>query len=118
MIPSYPIHGPLMYPQSRNASKKNRMNNDPKMNWRPLFFFKVPRNMQKVNNPHMKKYHAINPASVAPALGPALMNVKLGKSHNATKEIQNNPYEVNAVVPNVLPFRNSKIPAMICANPP
>jgi hypothetical protein len=83
-----------------------------------VFFFNVPINMQKVNNPHIKKYHAINPGSVAPALEPALINVRLGNTHNATREIQNNPYEVNAVVPKVLPFLNSIIPAIICAKPP
>jgi hypothetical protein len=61
------------------------------MNCKPVFFFNVPMNIQKVKRPHMKKYQAINPASVAPAFEPALMKVRLGKTHKATKEIQNRP---------------------------
>src|SRR3954451_16957791 len=37
---------------------------------------------------------------------------------NAQNEIQNAPYDVNAVAPNVLPVRNSHIPASSCARPP
>src|SRR4051812_38284645 len=36
----------------------------------------------------------------------------------AKKEIQNAPYDVNAVAPNVLPVLNSHMPASSCASPP
>ncbi len=77
--------------------------------------FKVPKNIAKVKNPHMKKY-----AAMAVSVGELIpdRNVVLGKSSRVTRDHQNSPYDVNATVPKVFPFLNSIIPTITCASPP
>jgi hypothetical protein len=67
------------------------MNRLAKTKEREQFFLRVPMNIIMVKNPHMKKYHARNPFSVTPAYELLPKNVILGKSHKATRDIQNNP---------------------------
>lgn len=80
------------------ASNKNSNVNDPKTTCKALLALKVPMNIPKVNNPHMNRYADISialGASPIPNFGAISMNTKVS---------QNAPYDVNAVVPKVLPF--------------
>jgi hypothetical protein len=63
----------------------------------------------------MKKYAAI--AVSVGALNPVNIEV-LGKTRRSTRDHQKSPYDVKATVPKVLPFLNSIIPTITCANPP
>ena len=73
----------------------------------------VATNMIIPKKPQKKKYQPSNPGEVAWAsLPPA------GSRSRATTLTQKRPYERKAVVPKVLPFLHSMIPAIICATPP
>jgi hypothetical protein len=65
-----------------------------------------------VNKPHMARYAAIA-VSLDAAPQPSFVS-----TISVTSDNQNRPYERNAVVANVLPFRHSMMPATICAAPP
>ena len=68
--------------------------------------------MYAVKMPHAMRYRPT--AWPASAAGTSC-------SKNCTKaqnEIQKAPYDVNATAPNVLPVRNSHMPARSCARPP
>ena len=68
-------------------------------------------NMKPVKIPHIIKYAAIAPADGA-------LKPNFGNDQIATSVNQKHPYDVNAVVPNVLFFLDSNNPAKICARPP
>ena len=97
------------------VSMKNRIVKLMNTNCRARFALSVPKNIAKVNNPHMKKYAAI--AVSVGALNPE-KSALLGKTRRSTRDHQKSPYELNATVPKVLPLLNSIMPTITCANPP
>jgi hypothetical protein len=53
------------------------------------------------------------------ALPSSALGILLAKNWlSAQNDSQNAPYYANAVAPNVLPLRNSHMPASSCASPP
>lgn len=74
--------------KSRAVNKKNRTNRLPKTICSALFALRVPKNIAKVNSPHMKKY-----AAIAVSVGAEMPEKKdsLGKTNSATKDHQKRP---------------------------
>src|SRR3954453_15959390 len=70
-------------------------------------------NMYAVKMPQPIRYRPTEWASCALSVMSFAKNCS-----NAQNDSQNAPYDVNAVEPNVLPVRNSHIPASSCASPP
>ncbi len=123
MMPSMPVRLPKVNSpnsvglpvKSLIVNMKNRIAKLMNTNCKARFVLSVPKNIVKVNNPHMKKYAAI--AVSVGAVSPVNIEL-LGKTRRSTSDHQKSPYEVNATVPKVLPFLNSIMPTITCASPP
>ena len=72
----------------------------------------VPMNMRPVKTPHAMRYQPMATSS-----GPSTP-IHLGKTMRPTSVSQKRPYDRNAVMPKVLFFFHSMMPAMTCAMPP
>jgi len=104
-----------LFVKSLIVSMKKRIAKLMNTNCNARFFLSVPKNIANVNSPHMKKYAAI--AVSVGAFNPVKSDV-LGRTRRSTRDHQKSPYDVKATVPKVLPFLNSIIPTITCANPP
>lgn len=118
MMPSYPRNLPkFAFPVSSLAvNRKNSIAKLMNTNCSARLDFSVPKNIAKVNIPHMKKYAAIADWSFAPLI--VNDGNSFGSRIRPTNDHQNSPYELKATMPKVLPFLNSIEPTITCANPP
>src|SRR5579864_3707372 len=99
-------------PRSAAASRKNVIQRRRNTLQTPKLERKVGIHMYSVNTPHS---NSVTPMALA--AGALSQPAPTVQSRNAYHH-QKRPYEVNATVPNVLPFLNSRIPAMIWPMPP
>src|SRR4051794_35473576 len=110
-MPSYPakVLSEALSVKSLIANKKNKTVSDRKIVCNTRLSFNVPTNINKVNKPHITRYHA-TPSSLDLNAPPKDV---FGKTHNTTNESQNDPYAVKAVAPKVLFILHSCNPANI-----
>jgi len=95
MIPSHPAIMPksLLPVKSLAVNRKNSIAKLRKTNCRARFALKVPKNIENVNNPHMKKYAAmaVEDAACRGEIVETSQISSFGSTNRSTNDHQNKP---------------------------